>query len=337
MKGRPGKWMAAALVLSALSPGRPWSEIVGGHNISIKDAPYQMLFRIDGSGVCGAAWLGGRWAATAAHCVEGASASGSYVYAGITRFNEAGTSNRIPIKQIIENPDNNGISRDLALLELNADVTSPLAKPIRYATAADATAGLTAAGVWCNATGWGKLSASKGLADSLQLVESKVYNSSQAYVIQWAGAGSGSDIGSCQGDSGGPLVVKDKSGNLLLAGISSYIQSFCGDPKNPSSYSRVSAIAYFIAKYVPQSPVGIQAPGQDDALFFPRPDRFRLARAQRVDLTYMNLAGVVLASDRGYFAAGEHVLSTGNMPAGRYLIRLRGDQGEFFGQVNTAR
>ena len=320
------KFRIAAMALCMAAQGEAIGAIVGGHNIGIKEAPWQLLYK--SGGVCGAAWLGGRWVATAAHCVEGETAANSWVYAGITRFKDATNANRIAVKRIVTNPKNSGISQDLALLELAADVTSPLAKPIRYATPADATAGLTNKGVWCMATGWGKLSPSKGLADSLQMVESTIYSTSN-YVIRWAGEGGTEDIGSCQGDSGGPLVVKDGKGGYLLVGISSYITSFCGDPDEPSAYSRVSAIAYFISQYAPQDVVGLAELRPDSkALSFSGPDHFRLASDLRLDLDWVRPSGVVAARSSGWFQAGEHALPRQNLPAGPYLIRLRGPQGD---------
>ena len=334
MQSKSTIWMTALGLGMALFPGTSMGSIVGGHNISITESPWQMLLRINGSGVCGAAWLGGRWVATAAHCVEGAVAANSYVYAGITRFNEAAATNRIAIKRIVTNPANNGISRDLALLELAVDVPSPLAKPIRYATPADVTAGLTSPGVLCRATGWGKTSPDEDLADSLKSVDSKIH-SVETYVIKWAGQGGTANIGSCQGDSGGPLVVKDAAGTgWILAGISSYIQSFCGDPKSPSSYSRVSGIADFIAQYVPQIPVSLHASAAAlSPLVFSQPGRFRLVAPQDLDITFATLAGVSAGHVSGFFQAGEHHLPLGALSSGHYVLRIATTKGTVVGRV----
>ena len=329
MRDFRGVWaLYVAGICAAAAPARAaqsgGAEIVGGHSISITEAPWQMMFRPSGS-MCGAVWLGGRWVATAAHCVEGAQASSSYVYAGITRDRDATNANRIAVKRIVLNPKNNGIDQDISLLELAADVAAPLAKPIRYATAADATAGLTNVGVACMATGWGGIDRNVKFPDSLQRVDSKIH-SLETYVINWAGQGGTANVGSCQGDSGGPMVVKDASGNgWILAGISSFITSFCGDPKSPSGYARVSAIAYFISQYAPQAQVGVESPRMDlTTLFFPRPDRFRLAQGGNLDITWTTLGGTVLGGNHGYFAAGEHSLPVTGLASGRYVVQING-------------
>lgn len=333
MGRKMGSWIAV-VALGLAAPAAAKSAIVGGKSVSIKEAPWQLLLRA-GGGVCGAAWVGGRWVVTAAHCVEGASATSTYVHAGITRYREAVNTNRIAVKRIVRNPKNTGISQDLALLELSADITSPLAKPIRYATPADATAGLTDKGKWCMATGWGKLSPTKGLADSLQLVESVIYNTS-TYVIRWAGQGGTEHIGSCQGDSGGPLVVKDGKGEFLLVGISSFITSFCGDPRSASGYARVSAIAYFIQEHVNQMPTGLARQGFGGNLTFPGPGRFALHADQPLDLTWIAADGSLAARKAEWFPAGEHALARPGLAMGAYLVRLRGAHGEVVRPVRIA-
>lgn len=330
--GRITGLLAATLAWGTAATTEAKSAIVGGKSVGIQAAPWQLLLKA-GGGTCGAAWLGGRWVATAAHCVEGASAGNTSVHAGITRYREATNANRLGVRRIVRNPRNSGISQDLALVELLADVTAPLAKPIRYATPADATGGLTNKGAWCMATGWGKLSPSRGLADSLQMVESRIHSTSN-YVIRWAGQGGDEDIGSCQGDSGGPLVVKDAQGGFVLAGISSFVTSFCGDPDTPSGYARVSAIAYFIQEHVNPITTGL-AEARPRLPAFAAPGRFRLDAEQALDLAWIDAAGAVVARESRRFPAGEHSLERPGLPAGVHAVRFRGPRGDAFHRILT--
>ena len=149
--------------------------IVGGRSIGIGEAPWQLKLE-SGSTGCGAAWLGGRWALTAAHCVEKAPASATAVWAGITRASEAHAGNRVPIRRILIHPGWRKVDwQDIALLELDADIVSPAARPIRFAAPADVAAGWTRPGAAVWVTGWGGVDRAVRLVDSLQGVASRVH------------------------------------------------------------------------------------------------------------------------------------------------------------------
>src|SRR6185295_17206159 len=105
---------------------------------------------------------GGRFALTAGHCVDsGATPAKCRVFAGISTRADTLAIAANPIKRILIHPEyvldlaHANTMRDITILELATDVIAPLAKPIRYATAADVRAGLTNPGVACMASGWG--------------------------------------------------------------------------------------------------------------------------------------------------------------------------------------
>ena len=318
------------LAMGAARPARGVVQIVGGQTVGIQEAPWQLLLYLDmGNGTrgnCGAVWIGGRWALTAAHCVEHSTAAQAQVYAGITKTTEANASNRLTVSRILVNPNWPASWQDIAILELNADVAAHLAKPIRYATAADVTAGSTNPGVACFATGWGGTNRQGDLSETLIGVNSKV-KSVDKYMIFWAGQGGTANVGSCGGDSGGPVVVKDKSGAWILAGISSYITSYCGDPNSPAGYSRVSAFADWI-----KANTGDMAGISDGREIGPTPffyagaESFHLSEPLRLDMYILDLAGAFVLRAAGYYPAGEHRLPSGDLPAGAYLLRVDGEQ-----------
>ena len=326
--------LSAFLPLRAEIEGAP--SIVGGKAISITEAPWQLLFEPTGS-MCGAVWIGGRWALSAAHCVEKAVASTSFVYAGITKASEAKNSNRLAIKRIIPKPEFPESWQDISILELAADITSPLAKPIRYATAADVTDGSTNAGVECFATGWGGTDRNVSFPDSLQGVLSKV-KSLETYMINWAGQGGTANVGSCQGDSGGPLAVKDKSGAWIVAGISSYITSFCGDPKAAAGYSRVSAFADWIKANtgISTETLDWRASGFSTPVEFHR-NTFTLAKSGNLEILILDFRGVAVTRVREHYNAGQHAIPMEGLVRGEYVLDIIGDAGRFHNRFANLR
>ena len=280
--------IAVSILLSAVT--HAYAEIIGGRSISITQAPWQLWM-----GNCGAAWVGGRNVLIAQHCIDTKTAANTFVWAGITRVNQATTANRIAVAEIIKMGTPINFDRDISILKLAADLpANTLARPIRFATAADVTAGYTDKGVECMATGWGRtVPNSGGFADSLQMVMSKVANApaDPVGVIRWGGLGGSQQIGACHGDSGSPLVVKDGAGNWILAGLASYLSSTCGDPAVPSNYARVSSFTSFFQQNGVTQPVTSL------------PD-FRFAfrggpeRPQAPALTLVGLNGVIVSRTR---------------------------------------
>ena len=302
------------------------SAIVGGKSISIKDAPYQMYMRMDegggATGLCGAVWIGQRWVLTAAHCVEGAVADRTTLWAGITRTREAKETNALHVARIIANPEFPKTWKDVAVIELSQDVTSPLAKPIPFATVADSKAGLTSPGKLVIATGWGGTNRDGDLADSLQMLRTAVADT-EKYVISMVPKGTPADAGSCGGDSGGPFVVRDAAGTgWIVAGLSSFITSYCGDPNSPSSYSRVSALSSWIIQNTGMTVGGIDPRGIIREPFLTASGRFHLDHPQRLELQVIDPAGAVLYTSRGYISAGDHPIPASGRAAGARYLRL---------------
>jgi len=67
--------------------------IIGGNNITIDQAPWQILLEINGADACGGSILNNEWIVTAAHCIceTNASTSNIRIIAGITRRSQKNT------------------------------------------------------------------------------------------------------------------------------------------------------------------------------------------------------------------------------------------------------
>lgn len=316
---------AAALFLGAAVQAK--EAIVGGKPITIREAPWQLLLLTesgDGSiGNCAASWLGGKWVLTAAHCVEDSPKEEIGIYAGITRRADAKPAVRNKVVRIISQPDYPRIWKDIAVLELEKPITAVEARPIRMTTPQDVTAGYTKPGVAVMATGWGGVNRNGRLADTLQMVMSKVSDTTR-WTIEWAGLGGTANIGSCGGDSGGPCVVKDGTGAWILAGVSSTISSYCGDPNSPSSYTKVSAFHSWVTGYIGMV-TDIQPLREDgaQALLFAGDGRFTLRRSQVLDVTVSALNGAVLSRSRKFYAAGQYPMPA-KQASGTHFLSIRG-------------
>jgi hypothetical protein len=119
-------------------------------------------------------------------------------------------------------------------------------------------------------------------------------------------------------------VVRDAAGTgWIVAGLSSFITSYCGDPKSPSSYTRVSAFGSWI-----QSNTGMTTGGRDPrGIIGPKhptaPGRFHIDGPRSLSLQAIDPAGAVLYSARGTYPAGDVALPAGK-GQGAHWLRITG-------------
>lgn len=331
------KWLGLALPMALVPGTSAGSSVVGGTPITIEEAPYQVLF--DMQGVCGASWIGGRWALTAAHCVE-ANLSGGFIIYGITKESEksSATTNKIPIKRYIVHPEYKSKDYDIALLEMEKEiVASPKALPIGLVSPADATAGLTAVGKPARLTGWG-MDGNEKFPDPLQKLDNKITTATgRAHEIFFAGAQGGTFLGSCSGDSGGPLAVKDASGTKWLqAGIVHGGVGKCGE--NPGIYTRVSAFYDWINTTTGGvSSLSKSTQSSDFSILSLQGGRIRLSRAENLEISFFDLAGSTVRRVSDRFPAGEIAVPLAGLPSAAFAVRIRGGQGEIACRLDRLR
>jgi len=245
------------------------SDIVGGDNADIQDYPYQaaLLYSSDGwsYAYCGASIVNEYWILTAAHCVQGESASNTIVRVGSDNsYAQGGTS--YDAEEIIIHENYGSVNNwDIALIKLEESINfNSYTQPIQLMCSQQVAFGVQDPGEMSWVTGWGE---TEGTTNStqLQVVAVPITNTSN----YWGGveddeimAGySSGGYDSCQGDSGGPMVVLANDGETFLqCGIVSW-GSGCAEPGYPGVYSRVS---YFI-NWICEKTDGAVCP--DESLF----------------------------------------------------------------------
>jgi secreted trypsin-like serine protease len=275
---RPALWPAALALLAALALTAPAAaapirgSVVGGEDAVAESWPFAAALVVRGEPAergqfCGGSIADERHVITAAHCVEGESASRIDVVAGRLRLAGEG-GHRVAVASIAIQPayDTDAVVHDIAVLRL----AEPLAAGTPIPPAAPAEADLARAGAAVRVAGWGLVSQSppSGPAVLQQAALTvfgpsrcrKAYGSLDTDTQICAGTPGTGVPDSCQGDSGGPLVADGPSGPRLV-GVVSFGGDVCGDPASPGVYTRVSGESEFVSAQLGGAP----APPPDPA------------------------------------------------------------------------
>jgi len=247
--------LALGLAAPAQAGPSPDPSIVGGTGATTSQYPWVVSIQNDliGGGtdghICGGTLVAPTKVVTAAHCVVGIQPLLTHVVAGRTDLRTtAGVEANV--LTIVRHPLYNEAlnSYDVAVITLDKAINY---QTLPWATAADS--GIYGTGTMAKILGWG-LTKDGGDA-SPTLLQADVPTTSDAYctgaygtsydktTMVCAGYPQGG-VDTCQGDSGGPFVINGK-----LAGITSWGEG-CAQPGKPGVYTRVSAVADFIAAQV---------------------------------------------------------------------------------------
>ena len=256
------------LMLSISFSASAQQKVVGGIDVDIKDYPWQVALSssANGSGFCGGSIIGDSWVLTAAHCVNGTSASGLFIRGGSSSsFASGGDS--YSVSQIIVHPNYSGNSYDFALVEINGEFAyNSNVQKIELINEIEIAAGVQDGGVMSTITGWGTTSSGGSLASVLQMVEAPIvennvacgsatdsngnsgeypcYSLDESMICAGDLINGGEDA--CQGDSGGPLVVRNAADTKwLLIGATSWGYG-CADVLYPGVWSKVSYVLDWI-------------------------------------------------------------------------------------------
>jgi secreted trypsin-like serine protease len=210
----------------------PQPMIVGGVvvNPACPDCKYPFMVSLQSSGwwgsghFCGGSLVREDWVITAAHCVEGETASNLDIVIGLHNVNGTNGSQTRGVDQIIVHPSysSNSLNNDYALLHLSSPITD--FEPIQLCTDTDHDE----EPVMSTTMGWGATSPGGGSSNVLLEVDVPIDDGCGSYSnsditnnMVCAGDGNGGED-SCQGDSGGPLIMTNDVGEYELIGIVSW-------------------------------------------------------------------------------------------------------------------
>lgn len=197
-------YLLALLVMSIVTHAQ--QRIIGGSAVNITERPYQVAVLINGTFTGGGVIIGNKWILTAAHVVNGRSASQIQICSGHTNLNNA---DRSSVRRIIINEDYfDDETSDIALLELSTPlVFSSTKKAINISTAKSYSYGTIA-----TVSGWGRRSVN-GSASTSQLYKANItiQSCSGNQIIATV-----SNNMAYKGDSGGPLTISSASGDMLI-------------------------------------------------------------------------------------------------------------------------
>lgn len=225
--------------------------IVGGNTATDGEFPFLVRLYVNignSTYLCGGSLLSPTWVITAAHCLDGAAASGVSIRAGSNQKSSGGEI--VGARQLYMHPSYNRstFDNDIALINLSAAVTAPKTGSISRLSDNEISAMPDGSTVWV--AGWGTTASGGNTSENLLKVSVNVsYATSCAansnYSEVWdltdnmicAGVPTGGKD-ACQGDSGGPLFRYDNNG-IWLAGIVSWGYG-CALSSYPGVYARVA-------------------------------------------------------------------------------------------------
>jgi len=247
-------------------PGHADTEVVGGGPAGPGEDPWMAALVITdrfepnpfAGLICGASFIAPDAVITAAHCVEGATASFLDVVVGSIDLLPAEVE-RLDIRNIRVHPQNNPFTGlfDVAVIQLVHPPTVPVT-PIDLVSPADAA--LWEPGDNARFTGWGADETGVPIS-RLQEAEAPIladhdcrarYTGAHFHGRTMVCAGDvgpgGGLISPCYGDSGGPLTVLDGSRPILIGLVLGGLR--CGDPNYPAIFTQVSALTDFVEPYL---------------------------------------------------------------------------------------
>ncbi|MFC6590796.1 serine protease [Deinococcus lacus] len=252
--------VATAPAPEAAAPTTLGEQVIYGDATTIAKRPYQVALLYDGTQFCGGTLISKDWVLTAAHCLDGVSASRLKVRAGSASPYSGGQLLNVSRYVIHSNYRSVEFGYDVAVLKLSSSVTTSSAQPALIPTSsADNVA--TAVGRYLTISGWGRTdpysnTASSTLREaSLPVLSYDDCDNQLAPLLGDLYLAQGTVCGGvnrysqsgCQGDSGGPFAGQGDNGKYYVFGI----VSWGNVPKcnaGPTAFTRVATYNAWITQ-----------------------------------------------------------------------------------------
>ncbi|GLX80291.1 hypothetical protein tinsulaeT_36310 [Thalassotalea insulae] len=230
-------------------------KIVGGEEVKPHALPYQASIQdLNGSHFCGGSIVGQDLILTAAHCMEGVNGESPNIQVRVGAHSLTdGSGQAIKVAKTYTNQEYPNLSKDVAILKLEQEITDPNTAIIKLADQSFFNANIKEKAP-LTVSGWGTLTSGGSMPDKLMAVSvpfvtNEVCNSAEAYSGQiqdteiCAGYKEGGKD-SCQGDSGGPLMFA-KNNEFYQVGVVSWGDG-CAAANKYGVYGNVAALKDWI-------------------------------------------------------------------------------------------
>lgn len=227
----------------AFSKPLPNRKIIGGEDLSIEKAPWQVSIQEWSGHICGGSILSPYIVLTAAHCVIEYYPEHLVVRVGSSYADFEGFVLDVSLIVCHGDYDSTSFDNDVAVVVLSEPLDLESYDSIRSIELAK---DMPTPGSQASVTGWGYTE--YGSPEVLQYLESEIvdpgtcgemysrYNTVSERMI----CASAHDRGSCRGDSGGALVLDNRQVGIVSWGVG------CADPVFPTVYTSVPALREWI-------------------------------------------------------------------------------------------